>query len=164
VNGTTDMKQAALEKGIVKGVVNKRSWTSRVGHRIVMDDTDGKESIELKTGDNNLWVKLDQQAGLMTIDVGGGQSKLTMDKKGNVMIETSRSISFKAAKDIELSAMNIKIEAQKELDLKSGMNVTVAAQAKLTAKGAAGAKIEGVTVQIAGQALTEVKGALVKIN
>ena len=104
------------------GGIKVRRWKSTNGHMISLDDNSDQESIVLTTGDEAYTIKISKADDEITI---ASQGKIVLDGQG----------------DLELKGVNIKIEAQSNLEMTAGANV----------------KLEG-------SAQTEVKGAIVKIN
>lgn len=166
--------------------VNERVIVSRSGHKIVLDDTSGKEKITIqdKTGKNKIEIdstknefkiisegKLDLQSkGDLTLTTDG---KLTLKAKQDLAASTDSGMSLKANKAIDLNAtqsVNIKanqavsVSANQKVDLKSG-------PAGLTLQ-AAGAELKGVKVDVkantmlslGGTAMVQIQGGIVKIN
>ena len=104
------------------GKNNMRSIKSRSGHVIRLDDTDGKEKIQI-------------------IDKGG---------KNSVVFDTAKNtITITSDKDITLSAAQgtIKLDAQ-SIEIKSSANVKIEAGAGMDAKAAATMNIKGALVNI----------------
>jgi uncharacterized protein involved in type VI secretion and phage assembly len=104
------------------GKNNMRSITSRSGHVIRLDDTDGKEKIQI-------------------IDKSG---------KNNVVFDTAQNtISITSDKDITLSAAGgtIKLDAQ-NIEIKSSAGVKIEASAGMDLKAAATMNVKGAVVNI----------------
>jgi uncharacterized protein involved in type VI secretion and phage assembly len=103
------------------GKNNVRSIRSRSGHVIRLDDTDGKEKIEI-------------------IDKSG--NKIVLDVEGNKITVTSQ-------KDIVLSAASgtIKLDAQK-IEIKSSADTKIESGAGMDVKATGAMNIKGATVNI----------------
>jgi phage protein D/phage baseplate assembly protein gpV len=123
-----------------KGVVNRRSFVSRNGHRIDFLDEDGKtEGVTVEGGDGKVSLKLDASG-----------TKVTLHSDGTVLIEGKQGIT------IDSSSAN--------LDLKGGQ-ISIKATQGVTVDGGGGAvKVSGSTLDLKGQATASLSGAIVKIN
>lgn len=166
--------------------VNERVIVSRSGHKIVLDDTQGKEKITIqdKTGKNKIEIdstknefkiisegKLDLQSkGDLTLTTDG---KLTLKAKQDLAASTDSGMSLKANKAIDVNAtqsvsikgnQSVSVSGNQKVDLKSG-------PAGLTLQ-ASGAELKGVKVDVkantmlslGGTAMVQIQGGIVKIN
>jgi uncharacterized protein involved in type VI secretion and phage assembly len=172
-NGRDKPAQPAFDaQAIQSGKVQKRGFTSRSGHHLVFQDTEGSELIEIKSGKKALTIKLDDKENTITVAVtNGAKTTFTLGPDGmkvetdkDVMVKATQNITFEAQKDITLKGLNVKVDAQSNFEAKAKANATIEAMTNATLKGTAAAKVEGAQVQVAGQAMTEVKGGIVKIN
>ena len=126
--------------------IDQRIIQSRSGHTFILDDTGGSENITIldKTGTN--LIKIDSSTGDLTIEMDG---KVTVTAKGAIKFESQQGIEMIAATDIKMKAQgSVNIEGTTGVDVK-GLTLNL--------KGDTTAKLEG-------GAMTEVKGAIVKIN
>jgi uncharacterized protein involved in type VI secretion and phage assembly len=144
------------------GKNNIRSFWSRSGHKIVLDDSDDKPSILIvdKTGDNSVFIDSANNAmaikvkGNLTIEIGGN---VTLKADGKLDITASQGITAKTDGDLALeSSTNGKLKASASFEVKSDANLKLEAGAQ--------AELKGAMVSVNGSAMTEVKGGLVKIN
>ncbi len=97
------------------GKNNIRLIKSRSGHKVVLDDTDGSEKIEIvdKSGSN-----------LITIDTASNTIEITSNK--DIKLSASNGKISLDAMEIEIkSSANTKIEAGANADLKATGNTTV---------------------------------------
>ena len=166
--------------------VNERVIVSRSGHKIVLDDTQGKEKITIqdKTGKNKIEIdstknefkiisegKLDLQSkGDLTLTTDG---KLTLKAKQDLAASTDSGMSLKANKAIDVNAtqsvsikgnQSVSVSGNQKVDLKSG-------PAGLTLQ-ASGAELKGVkvdvkantTLSLGGTVMVQIQGGIVKIN
>lgn len=92
------------------GKNNVRLIQSRSGHKVILDDTDGSEKIEIK-------------------DKTGNNSIVWDTASNTITISTDKDISLKAPKG------KISLDAQ-EVAIKSSANTTVEASGTMTVKGA----------------------------
>ncbi len=108
--------QPELDGGVVDtGRVKRRMFVSKKHHILSFEDDDGKSGIWLRSGDGSLVISLDETGKKITISNSGG--------------------------DVEIKGMNVKVEAQANLEL----------------TGSAGAKLDG------GPSV-EVSGGIIKLN
>lgn len=166
--------------------VNERVIVSRSGHKIILDDTSGKEKITIqdKTGKNKIEIdstknefkiisegKLDLQSkGDLTLTTDG---KLTLKSKQDFAASTDAGMSLKAQKSVSVNAtqkveikgtQSVEVSGNQKVDLKSG-------PAGLTLQ-ASGAELKGVKVDVkantmlslGGTAMVQIQGGIVKIN
>lgn len=145
------------------GKVNRRAFTSRTGHHVVFSDENGKEYIELQTGDEKILLKMDKTAGTLTLHTEGGKAKVMLDKTGNITVEGQGKIEVKATQDLTLEGMNVKITAKQALELK-GTNSKIEGTASLAATSTGQAKFEGAAATFSGTATAELKAPMVRIN
>jgi len=140
--------------GIVagNGKVQKRIIHSRSGHRITIDDSDGKEKISIidKTGKNS--IDIDSSSNKVAIKADGD---IQLDAKGKVTIKGS-DIMMEAKSGAKLKGANVDLDASGKAMVK-GTNVNVKANAQMNLESSA-------TASVKGGAMLELKGALVKIN
>ena len=89
-----------LGDGLVdgSGAVVQRSFVSKKGHRLVFNDDSSKSGVTIRTGDGNVEVTLDASA---------------------------TKVIIKSTGDVEVTGVNIKVEASSSLELKGGSGVTI---------------------------------------
>lgn len=128
---------------VQSGKVEIRVLKTRDGHVIRL--TDGSnERIEIIDSKTNTSIVLDTK-----------EKKITIMSKGDIVLDAQGNIELKAVKDVKVSGMNAKVEAQTELSLK-GTNATMEGQAQVNVKGA--------TSTVEGSGMLTLKGGIVKIN
>ncbi len=145
-----DMPSKKSTEVVKRGKVNERIIRSRLGHLIVMNDSDDKPSVTVETKAGHL-ILLDDTPGSEKIQIKDktGSNTMTIDSVTNGM-------TVEITGDIKISSKaNISIEATANLEMK-GMMVTAEGQAQATVKAP--------QVDVSGQAMVNVQGALVKIN
>ena len=120
-------------------------------------------------------IEIDEEKQTLSLETPG-KNKLILDDKGKAMHltdcnnnkvdMTSSGIDLSSAKDIKINAKaNVKISGGAKVSIESsggaveskGLTITQTAQTKLSLKGSA-------TAELSGGGMTEIKGALVKIN
>ena len=145
---------ALIDSG--SGVVNRRSFISRNGHRIdLLDETGKAEGMSTETGDGTLKLTLDQT-----------NTRIVVHSDGTVLIEGRKGIVVDAGStELSLKGRKISISATNGVTLAGG-----AGAVDIDAQGAV--SLNGTTVKIAAKATAELKaggpnviaGAPVKIN
>jgi type VI secretion system secreted protein VgrG len=134
----------------------KIELVTSAGHSVVMDDDREKISITSKKGH---FLAIDDSNGSITLEDGSGMHRIKLDIDGSkLLIATdSGSINLEAqAGKISISAMDMEIKAANSLKISGGVSGEF--------DGGAQAKVKGIQTSVEGAAMTEIKGALVKIN
>jgi uncharacterized protein involved in type VI secretion and phage assembly len=137
------------------GAVNRRSITSRLGHRIDLMDASGNEGIRATTTGDKLQLLMDHTG-----------AKITVHADGTVVIEGTKGITIDAASsDIDLTGNKISLKASNGVNVDGGGGtVEVKTGSTLTLSGAT-AKLEGSgTTEVKGGSLCNIQAGLVKIN
>lgn len=96
-----------------------RKITSRSGHELVFDDSDGKEQLVLRTKGGHA-ITLD--------DTSGGEKIEIRDKSGSnkLVIDSSRnSIGIESGMELKIKAGTVEIQADSSLTLKAGATLTI---------------------------------------
>ena len=134
------------------GKNDRRSFTSRDGHELIFSDNTDELQILLQHKDGKTKLLLDKEkielhANDTPIEVKTKDATITL-KDGNVDI---------AANNINLKAkQKVTIEGNAGVEIKSGATMKIESKAPLD--------IKGTKVAIDGGPMTEVKGAIVKVN
>ena len=178
--GTAELIDAGTKK------VNQRVIVSRSGHKIIMDDSSGKEMITIqdKTGKNKIEIdstknefkiisegKLDLQSkGDLTLTTDG---KLTLKAKQNMSASTDAAMELKAQKTINVNAtQSATIKANQSVEISGNQKVDLKAGTSELALQTAGAELKGVKVDVkantqlalGGNIMVQIQGGIVKIN
>jgi len=134
------------------GKNNLRKLKSRSGHEIIIDDSDDKGSIEVKT-QNGASVKIDNKdSGIITIKDKSGNNKAVIDGNSNtVEIDGNSKITLK------VGGNTVTIDGtQNAVEIKSDMKIALkAAQIEMKASASLDINCDG---------LINIKGSMVKIN
>lgn len=124
-----------------KKKVNQRVLCSRSGHKIILDDTEGKEQIIIQDKTEKNKIVIDSKQNSMTINV---EKDLTIVTKGNASVESTGDLSLKSKKGIEMECTKLTIKstgaakvegAQLEVKGTSMVNVTNGSGAKVALSG-----------------------------
>jgi phage protein D len=139
------------------GLVNRRSWVSRLGHRIdLLDDRGRSDGLAAETGDGKLQVALDAAA-----------VKLTLRSDGTVLVSGAKGVVIDAASSkLELKGSQIELTSTQGVKIAGG-----AGDIEVDTSGAL--SLHGTTAKVAADGTAEFKatggaavisGVSVKIN
>lgn len=141
------------------GKVNLRTLKTRAGHVLEFNDTSGEEQIAITSKSGHTFVLLDKS----------GQESITVkDKTGNnklVIDSAKNSLSIDVAGDFTVTAKGkITLSSTQDMKLEATTKATIKGTTGISLDGTTQAELKGATVSVAGSAMTEIKGGLVKIN
>lgn len=124
---------------------NIRKITSRAGHEMMFDDTDGNGKITMKTkkgqqleiSEKDDTIKLQEQNGQTIITIKGGSSNEIEVKSGTtkIVINNKGDATIESSKAIKLKSTQIAIEATATLDLKASAALNLKSDGLITIKG-----------------------------
>ena len=137
------------------GRINRRSWVSRLGHRLDLVDASGKEGVRVATTGEKLKLIMDHSG-----------TTITLHADGKVLIEGSQGITIDSAgANIDLKGNQISLKASSGVTVDGGGGaVDVKAGGQLSLTGVS-AKLEGSgTTEVKGGSMCSIQAALVKIN
>ncbi|MCH8062187.1 MAG: VgrG-related protein [Chloroflexi bacterium] len=160
-NGKDEMPVPLSDAVGSDGVVNQRIIKSRSGHVIILDDTQGKESITIRDKSEKNEIVIDSAKNTIFLKVDDA-----------INVEAKGKITFKSAMDdFIIECKNFKVNAQQNSEIKANAKILVQSAGQLqmkgmqaTLEGTVKAEVKGAMVGVVGQALTEIKGLIVKIN
>jgi uncharacterized protein involved in type VI secretion and phage assembly len=140
------------------GKNNKRAFTSRSGHVLEFDDTDGKEKVTIKTK-AGAYLCLDDKDKILTLQDHAGDNHVVVDQKNKkVSIESSSGdILIKAKGDITLDSKTITLKSSGDTTSEAGANFKMKASSNMELKASGTGDIES------SGAMT-IKGSKVNIN
>jgi uncharacterized protein involved in type VI secretion and phage assembly len=122
---------------------------TRSGHTIKLDDKDGNEKITI----------IDKEGDMIEFDTSKKQITITAPDKLNI---NAKEINITGDSKISMSAPEISISGKTKVDVVSDANM------KLTSKifdiSSTKATIKGTTVDLSGDAMTNIKGGLLNLN
>ena len=158
----TDKPPEPTANVVKDGKVQKRIIKSTSGHVITIDDTQGAEQISIidKTGKNS--INIDSKNNAIAIN---SEADITIEGKANLTLK-GKTILIEATQggNMDLKANNVNLNAQAKATLKGTSGVDVDGGPQVNVKSTGTTKVEGMTTSINGDTMTEVKGAIVKIN
>ena len=142
-----------------------KKFVTKAKNEISIDDTADKQKIEIKTAKGKT-VILDEEKDSITVRDKDNKNSITIDSKnGEIKIKAAKKITLDAG-----GATGTFDGSGKKVSLKSG-TVEASGDQNFNAKGI-NVKVEGTNVEIKANAaiksqssaITEIKGAMVKIN
>ncbi|MFC2005141.1 VgrG-related protein [Chloroflexota bacterium] len=144
-------------QAVKDGKVLKRIIQSRVGHKIILDDTDGEEKISIIDKTDKNFVEIDTKQNLVTIKTEKNSIAIGTDKN-TLTIVADGAISIETKEDVTIKGKNITLEATANAKMAAKSNVDIEATSKSTVKGNAGVDVG------TSAAPTNVKGAVINLN
>lgn len=152
------------------GKIKQRILKTTSGHEVIFDDSTDARGITIKDKDTKNQIFIDSQNNKITIQ---SEAEMLLKAKTKMTIEAA-DLDIKITNKITESAGEIATEAKTgDIAAKSTVgNIKFTATTNFEAKGTAGAKMEGATLDLKGQgsakldggAMTEIKGGLIKLN
>jgi len=109
---------------------NVKMFMTKSGNRLVFNDTDGSEEVQIITKD--------------------GKNIITMKTGGPTVIESEGAINIKADGDITMEGANISLDSKGEIKIKAATNATLEAGMNAEIKAGPELKIQGITVTVKG--------------
>jgi len=137
---------------------DRRSFTSRSGHKITFDDKDGEEKIIIMDKSEKRTITFDVKDKFIEIINDEDKGTITLKSKGKFSIETEDELDIKVKKNMSIKVdKDLKIEANKvEIKSKAGMKFDAGAKLDITSK--APMKIESkANLDIKASAVANVK-------
>lgn len=138
---------------------------------------DAGDRITLATGDSSLKLEFDLPNKTITLHAVGGDIHLVADNRltlhgGSVDILADSQLSLRADTlevtsngDASIEAGgNVSVHATGNLDLEADVNVSVSGNVEASLEGQVKASVSGALVDVSGDGIVTIKGALVKIN
>jgi len=181
VNGKVRLRTLKTRLGHKLQFVEEDKSTSKQGayletkdqHKIHLNDTD--KYIETKTKEGH-YVRLDDQGKKLELKSKGGHllkmddsgSKIEVTSTGDLVVKSGRSGT---ANKVDIQGGTITLTGMTQIILKVGSNSITLSNAGIEIKGiqvtvqaTAQAKLQGSIVDVQGSGMTNIKGAMVKIN
>ena len=109
---------------------HEKGWITRSKMKMVFNDDDKSLVIETPKGKK---VTIDEKADKIQLEDEHG-NKIVMDKNG-IVIESSKDLTLKAAKDVKMQGINIEQKAQATFKAESQGQAQIQATADLVVKG-----------------------------
>ncbi len=137
---------------VKQGVIASRTWKSRAGHSITINDADADSG-------NSIVVALKGGKTVLTL----AADKVTLETPSDITITTDGAASLKANRDVTIEGQNVNIKATSAVKLNG---------AQIEAVASSTAKFEGALVDLKasgrlavdGGGATQIKGGMVQLN
>lgn len=148
---------------------NDKNYTrlikTKSGHTVSFYDEDGKGVIEIKTGGEELNVKLEDEKKAMTVSDKDGKNLIKIDAdKGEISITADKKITLQADKSTVTISSNIEMKNNGDIKL-DGNKIALNAKSEVAAEGksAVNLKASG-QLNLEASGIANLKGGMVKIN
>ncbi len=168
-----DLEQAAKDKGKGDDFLTLEKGTRTIelkgssGHLKTLI-ADGNKTLQIKKGNDettldhgNLTLSLKSGTQETTIKGGGYTLKVT---GGDITMTTTGKLKVDAKQGISFSTMGTFSVDCMKFDVKSKTDLSLSATINLTAEGKVQSTLKGAMANVQGQAMTQVKGAMVMLN
>ena len=109
---------------------------SRAGHQILLNDEDGKETIEIT-----------DMTGKNQIIIDSSKNTLTVKVDKDITIEAKGKVDLKATGDMALSCNKFSVDAKGDAEIK-GLNVKVTANANADISASGQTNIKGAMINL----------------
>lgn len=130
---------------------HEKGYVSREAIKMIFNDDEKSYKLETPGGKK---VTLSDKDGIVQVEDENG-NKITFESSG-VTVESASALKLKAATDITLEAVNIKLTPSSQFTVSAGGSDIKA--------GAGSIELKSATVKVDGSGMAEIKGGLVKIN
>src|SRR5450432_480328 len=137
-----------------KGNNDEKTFYTKAGNLIELTDKQGENKIQI-TNVNNA----DTAISIEFKDNG----TITLKTNGKVNIEAKENILISAKQKISLEATDIEVKATNKYTVKAA-SISLEADTNAEIKANAGAKLSSANTEVSGDAMTTIKGGIVKIN
>ncbi len=168
-NGTLTAEEFTTDNNDVK-VIRTRS-----GHTIELNDTDGEEKINIYDNEGSI-ITFDTQAQSLTINstetLELSAKNINISAEENITIGAQQNIDIAAEGDLNAQAQgNVAIQSDGDTTVNSSGNLALQATSDATisgmstiVEGQTSAEFNSVQTKVTGSAMTEVSGAILKLN
>jgi len=157
VDETPEKKEEALKN---KEVIH-RMIVSRTGHKIVLDDTQGQESILIMDKTKKQSILIESATGNITIK---GDGDLLIDMKGNITVKSGRIIDIEAISDIKMKGVNLTAEASANYKVDAKVELEMKATGFANFQSTTALAIKGPTLDIEASGPASIQGNPIMLN
>lgn len=158
----TDKPPLAKADVIADGKVKQRIWKSRVGHTILLDDTDNKGQIVIRDSTGKDEIVIDADKKTITIQV---DQDYTLKAGNKIDVTGKQKITIKSeSSDVTVEGTNITIDGRGNLAVKAKGNLDLQATGQLNIKGTQVSINANAAAEIKSSGMVQIQGSLVKIN
>ena len=160
---------------------DRRSFTSRSGHKITFDDKDGEEKIIIMDKSKKRTITFDVKDKFIEIINDEDKGAITLKSKGKFSIETEdeldikvkKNMTIKVDKDLKIEANNIEIKSKAGIKFDSGAKLDMSSKApmKIESKATLDIKVSAVAnikasgpLNLESGAIAALKGSSTKVG
>ncbi len=137
-----------------KGNNDEKLFYTKSGNLIELIDKQGENKIQI-TNVNNA----DTSLAIEFQDNGA----ITLKTNGKIRIEAGENISVSAKQKLTFEAQEIELKSENKTTIRAA-SISIEAETTAEIKANAGVKISSANTEVSGDAMTTIKGGLVKIN
>jgi uncharacterized protein involved in type VI secretion and phage assembly len=142
-----------FDDAIGNGKVNQRVFKTRVGHTIILDDTDGMEQIVIR-----------DKTGVNEIVIDSAANTLTMKAEADIVIEALGNMTLKSTGDMNLEGNNVNVKATTNGKFEATAGLDVTATGQLNLKGASAGLASDGTTEVKSTGMVKVQGPMIMLN
>lgn len=123
---------------------NIRKIRSRDGHELIFDDKKGEGKIIIQTkggtvieiDDKNDSIKLSDQSGQTATDINGGSGEITIQSGNNkITINNKGDVGIESLKSLKIKSVEVNIEASANMNIKAGGMLNINSNGMASLKG-----------------------------
>jgi uncharacterized protein involved in type VI secretion and phage assembly len=147
------------------GKIKQRIIKTKVGHEILIEDTQGSEKIQIKDKIGAI-VLLDSNSKFIHVKDSAG-NEIKLDGQGNsVLVKSKGAMTIEATNALTIKAASISMQSTTGVvEVKAGTNLVLSANANADLKANANLTVQGnAMVSVKSSAMLQIQGTLVKIN
>jgi type VI secretion system secreted protein VgrG len=137
-----------------KGNNDEKLFYTKAGNLIELIDKQGENKIQITNvnhADTSLAIEFQDNGAI------------TLKTNGKIRIEAGENISVSAKQKLTFEAQEIELKSENKTTIKAA-SMSIEAETTAEIKANAGVKISSANTEVSGDALTTIKGGLVKIN
>lgn len=138
---------------VASSKVNTRLWSTRAGHTITLDDTEGSEKITIVDKTSNNKITIDSASNTISVDA---DADFKVTAKGNVNVT--------ATGDATVDAQNATVTAKQSATITANQTLTLTGKGEVKIEGAMVTIKASGTMSVDGGGMLGLKGGLVNIN
>lgn len=94
---------------------------SRAGNKIIFDDTDSKEKIQIISADNTSRLEFSAEDELINLET---ENDIQISANGNIQLN-AEEISIESSKETNISSESFQISSSKELNINADKDITI---------------------------------------
>ena len=95
---------------------------SKSGNMIILDDSEGKEKIQLIASGGETRIEFDLENELINMET---DKDISVSAKGNISIQTEEDIEIKSKKSLNIETEDFTVKANKEINIEASKDMTI---------------------------------------